>query len=75
MRRLRLQATAGTVLANLNYTLRYSQTAEFGQRLGDWQTSSTFRISCNITNGNERLPFTMNYTGGYTWTIVGPRLR
>ena len=63
------EATAGT--AYMNYIFRYSQTAEFGQRLGDWQTSS-LSGSVQYHNGNERLPLQLNYTGGYTWTIVGP---
>jgi hypothetical protein len=55
----------------LHYAFRYSQTAEFGTSLGDWQTA-TPSASLDYTNGNERLPFSLTYGGGYTWTINGP---
>ena len=58
-------------LRKLHYTLRYSQTAEFGTSLGDWQTS-TASASADYANENDRLPFSMNYGGGYNWTISGP---
>jgi hypothetical protein len=56
---------------NLNYTLRYSQTAEFGGSLGDWQTGS-ISGSVNYSNGTSRRPFSLNYGGGYTKTYTGP---
>jgi hypothetical protein len=55
----------------LNYSFRYAQTAEFGSTLGNWQTSS-LSASADYANGKERLPFTLNYSGGYTWTLAGP---
>jgi hypothetical protein len=58
---------SGTV----NYTLHYAQKAEYGSRLGDWQTSSA-SASGNYANTSTRLPFVLNYSGGYTWTIAGP---
>jgi hypothetical protein len=59
------------VSGNLNYSLRYSQTAEFGAALGDWQTSDA-SASVGYANSNTRLPFKLNYGGGYTWTLAGP---
>jgi hypothetical protein len=56
---------------NLNYALRYSQTAEFGGSLGDWQTGS-ISASVNYSNGTSRHPFNLNYGGGYTKTYTGP---
>jgi hypothetical protein len=61
--------TAGA--ATLNYSLRYSQTAEFGSSLGDWQTSNA-SAEVDYANGKGRLPFSLNYGGGYTWTLAGP---
>jgi hypothetical protein len=62
-------ATAGG--ANLSYVVRYSQTAEFGSSLGDWQTSNA-SAEVDYANGKGRLPFSLNYGGGYTWTLAGP---
>ena len=62
------------VTGNLHYAFRYAQTAEFGTSLGNWQTS-TSSASLDYANRNERLPFSMNYSGGYTWTITGPSYR
>jgi hypothetical protein len=55
----------------LNYSFRYAQTAEFGSNLGNWQTSSLSAFA-DYANEKERLPFTLNYSGGYTWTLAGP---
>jgi hypothetical protein len=59
------------VSGDLHYDLHYSQTAEFGGSLGNWQTANASG-DAGYANGNTRLPFRMNYTGGYTWTITGP---
>jgi hypothetical protein len=59
------------VSGNLHYAVRYSQTAEFGGGLGDWQTASA-SADAGYTNSNARLPFSLNYSGGYSWTIAGP---
>jgi len=59
------------VSGNLKYSFRYSQTAEFGSSLGDWQTSNV-SASVDYANSKERLPFSLDYGGGYTWTITGP---
>jgi hypothetical protein len=56
---------------NLNYSFHYSQSAQFGSSLGDWQTANA---SADVTyaNSKERLPFSLTYGGGYTFTIAGP---
>jgi len=54
-----------------SYTLHYSQNAEFGSSLGDWQTSSASGAA-DFANSSTRLPFSLNYGGGYTWTLAGP---
>src|SRR5271169_296727 len=59
------------VSGNLHYALRYSQSAESGSSLGDWQTSSS-SVSLDYANDNPRRPFSLNYGGGYTWTLTGP---
>ena len=59
------------VTGNLHYAFRYSQTAEFGSSTGDWQTSSP-SVSLDYANDNQRKPFSLNYSGGYTWTLAGP---
>lgn len=70
-------APAGTVpgglpvSGNVHYAFRYSQTAEFGSSMGDWQTA-TPSVSLDYSSENERHPFSLNYSGGYTWTLAGP---
>jgi hypothetical protein len=56
---------------NLHYAFRYSQTADFGSSLGDWQTSSS-SVSLEYAPENQRHPFSANYVGGYSWTLSGP---
>lgn len=55
----------------LNYAIRYSHSVESGAGLGTWQTSA-LSGSLDYSNGNERLPFSMTYGGGYNWAIGGP---
>jgi hypothetical protein len=62
-------ATAGK--ADLQYSIRYSENAEFGTTLGTWHTIDPSG-SLDYTNGHTRLPFTLDYTGGYGYTISGP---
>lgn len=64
----------GGVLANRHtyYAVRYGQTAEFGANLGTWQTSN-ISATLNYDNGSVRKPFEMQYAGGYTWTLTGPK--
>ena len=59
------------VAGTLNYNFRYAQTVEFGSDLGSWQTANA-SAEVDYSNGNERLPFSLNYGGGYAWTIQGP---
>jgi hypothetical protein len=69
------EATGGLVTPaagdRLQYALRYAETGQFSSSLSNWQTSTT---SGSLTYGNkdERLPFLVDYTGGYTWTLTGP---
>ncbi len=58
------------ISGNLNYSLRYSQTAEFGNLYGNWQTSG-FSGSASYANGKEHLPFSLTFSGGDTWAITG----
>ena len=55
----------------VHYALHYSQTAEFGSSLGDWQTSSA-SATADYANNKTNVPFSLNYSGGYTWTLTGP---
>jgi hypothetical protein len=57
--------------ATLSYVFRYSQTVETGTALGTWQTVIP-SASVDYANGAGRLPFSLNYVGGYTGTISGP---
>jgi hypothetical protein len=60
------------VSGNLDYTFRYSQTAGFyGASQGD-QSSSIASGDVDYANANTRLPFNLNYGGGYIWTLAGP---
>jgi hypothetical protein len=61
-------ATAGA--AGLSYTLRYSQTAEFSSTDGNFQTIIP-SASVQYSNGEERHPFSMAYTGGYNFGLSG----
>jgi hypothetical protein len=56
---------------DLSYSARYSQTAEFGSDLGNYQTA-TFSGNVDYTNGKQRHPFSLDYGGGYTLGISGP---
>jgi hypothetical protein len=60
-------ATTGN---RLQYAVRYSETGTFGS-LSNWQTS-TASGSLAFGNKNERLPFLIDYSGGYNWTLSGP---
>jgi len=63
-------ATGGA--ATFNYSVRYSQTADFyGNSLGD-QQRAVASGDLHYMNGSERLPFAADYGGGYMWTIAGP---
>lgn len=52
---------------NLDYSVRYSETADFGSTLGNWETSNV-SASVSYTNTKARLPFSLTYGGGYGWT-------
>lgn len=55
----------------LAYAVRYSQAAQFGGGMGDWQTG-TISGSLSYTNGSQHRPFSVQYGGGYNATISGP---
>lgn len=55
----------------LVYAFRYGQTAQFSQQQDTLQTSSV-SASVGYANKQLRFPFTMNYGGGYIWTLSGP---
>jgi hypothetical protein len=63
------EATAGTAV--LQYSARYSQSAQFyGGTLGDSQ-NATLSGNVEYTNGFKRRPFTLTFGGGYSWNIAG----
>ena len=66
-------AATGAVRAgkSLQYAARYAETAQFTSGLSNWQTA-TASGSATYANTNQRTPFTLQYSGGYTWTISGP---
>ncbi len=55
----------------LQYAARYSQTGQFSSSLPSAQTS-TVSGSLGYANGNDHVPFNMDYSGGYTWILTGP---
>jgi hypothetical protein len=55
----------------LYYAFRYAQSAEFGGTLGTWQMA-TASGSANYASTSERAPFSVEYAGGYAWTLTGP---
>ena len=59
------------VTGTFHYAFRYSQGAQFGSEMGDRQTS-TPSVSLDYASENQRHPFSLNYSGGYTWTLTGP---
>jgi hypothetical protein len=65
-------APAGSgVATNFSYVVRYAQTAHFGGGLGNWQ-NATPSGEVDFRNGHRKTPFSLIYTGGYTWTLTGP---
>jgi hypothetical protein len=56
---------------HLQVALRYSESVETSSELGNWQTISPSG-ELSYTNGKERFPFSVTYTGGYTFTLTGP---
>jgi hypothetical protein len=59
------------ISGSLQYSLRFSQTAEFGGSIGNWETSNA-SASAAYSNGHERFPFILTYSGGYAYTESGP---
>jgi hypothetical protein len=64
------------VSGNLHYSLSYSQTAAFyGGGQGEQGGNQVYSIAAgdvNYANGKDRFPFSLDYGGGYMWTISGP---
>ena len=58
------------VSANLHYSLRYAQTAEFTDYQGNFQ-SGIASADLDYANGNPRHPFTVKVGGGYDANISG----
>src|SRR5512135_386319 len=67
-------ATSSTLVAatrGLQYAFRYSDSAMFSSSYATIQTS-TVSGSVGYANRSQKMPFTMNYAGGYNWTLSGP---
>jgi hypothetical protein len=56
---------------SLEYAVRYAQSAQFGVSSSSAQMS-TASGSLAFVNASERDPFTLQYSGGYTWALSGP---
>jgi hypothetical protein len=59
------------VSGTLHYDLRYFQTAQFGSYL-DGQQQSFVSGDASYANLTKRLPFSLQYGGGYGWVWAGP---
>jgi hypothetical protein len=55
----------------LEYAVRYAETGELSNSLGNFQLG-TASGSLTYASGKERTPFTVDYSGGYTFGISGP---
>lgn len=67
-------ATSSTLVSaasGLQYAFRYAESAILSSSYTTMQTS-TVSGSVGYANRNQKLPFTMNYAGGYNWTLSGP---
>ena len=61
--------TAGT--QRLIYAFRYAQTAQIYTQSTNVQASS-LSGTLDYANRHQRYPFSVDYGGGYTWTLSGP---
>ena len=59
------------VSGSLRYDLRYAQTAQFGGSQ-EGQKMSYATGDASYANTGKRLPFSMQYGGGYGWVWAGP---
>jgi len=59
------------VSGNLHYSLSSSQNSTFGGSYGNWNANTT-SASLDYASDNERHPFGLSYSGGYTSDITGP---
>lgn len=56
---------------NLVYAFRYGQAAQFSSQLATQQTSN-LSATLDYQNREQRYPFSVQYGGGYIWTLSGP---
>lgn len=56
---------------DLNYSIRYAQTAIFAQQFGNSQ-NSVLSADLSYSNAQSRHPLTLTYGGGYMWDLAGP---
>jgi hypothetical protein len=59
------------VAGTLHFSLNYSESTGFGNGQNGQQWSTTTG-DASYANTNQRLPFTMQYGGGYSWAWNGP---
>ncbi len=59
------------IAGKLRFDLRYSETSGIGG-YEDGQQRSFASGDAGYANNSERLPFSMQYGGGYAWTWAGP---
>jgi len=59
------------VNGTLRYSLNYAETSQFGGGQ-DGQQMSIFSGDASYANINKRMPFSMQYGGGYGWPWNGP---
>lgn len=67
-------ATSSPLVAatrGLQYAFRYSESAMLNSSYATINTS-TVSGSVDYTSRSQKMPFTMNYAGGYNWTLTGP---
>src|ERR1035438_9555676 len=59
------------ISGDLQYSMRYTQSAEHESDGTNYQTAKA-SADVEYANEKERLPFSLNYVGGYSWTLDGP---
>jgi len=55
----------------LQYAFRYSEGVQTSNTIATIQTSNVSG-SVAYANADKKMPFTMEYAGGYTWNLAGP---
>jgi hypothetical protein len=64
-------SSVASAARQLQYAFRYAQNAQLSNHYSNQQTS-VVSGSLSYENGSQTKPFSMNYAGGYTWTLSGP---